>query len=274
MLPFRYSTKFFPLRKNGNIFAYFASFYRKDKPVTLTPGYPSCDLELMALTSCIEYFLKCDVKYNLVFPICQDHIDVYFLDNLIALQDKYRDFDLSRLFLTIRHDATFDKDIYKNIVSRKINLVARVTETIKFSLDSISKDWRYLHIDYYSFSNSTDIEIQKIVFQNFVQLTHRLNKKVFVTGVDTQGISDFCDHVGLDYKSGKHLNNIIDLKIINGTDRELEVIHCVTKGMSNSEIADALFIATSTVQNHIKNIIRKNGLLNRNGIIQTCSVYK
>ena len=47
------------------------------------------------------------------------------------------------------------------------------------------------------------------------------------------------------------------------TTRELEVLKLVAKGMSNREIADALFISENTVKNHVRNILEKLHLHSR-----------
>lgn len=47
------------------------------------------------------------------------------------------------------------------------------------------------------------------------------------------------------------------------TDREQEVLGLVTEGKTNREIAEALFIAESTVNFHMKNILSKLHLRNR-----------
>jgi len=47
------------------------------------------------------------------------------------------------------------------------------------------------------------------------------------------------------------------------TDREQEVLQLVTEGRTNREIAEALFIAESTVNFHMKNILSKLHLRNR-----------
>ncbi len=47
------------------------------------------------------------------------------------------------------------------------------------------------------------------------------------------------------------------------TDREQEVLQLVTEGKTNREIAEALFIAESTVNFHMKNILSKLHLRNR-----------
>lgn len=47
------------------------------------------------------------------------------------------------------------------------------------------------------------------------------------------------------------------------TDREMEVLHLLTTGASNHEIADALVIAENTVKNHVRSILTKLGVKNR-----------
>ena len=43
----------------------------------------------------------------------------------------------------------------------------------------------------------------------------------------------------------------------NLTNRELEVLHLIADGLSNQEIADALFITLKTVKTHVSNILSK-----------------
>lgn len=47
------------------------------------------------------------------------------------------------------------------------------------------------------------------------------------------------------------------------TDRELEVLGLVAKGMNNREIAKELFISDNTVKNHVRNILEKLQLHSR-----------
>ena len=47
------------------------------------------------------------------------------------------------------------------------------------------------------------------------------------------------------------------------TAREKEVLELITKGRSNKEIADVLFIAEKTVKTHISNILSKLHVTNR-----------
>jgi DNA-binding NarL/FixJ family response regulator len=47
------------------------------------------------------------------------------------------------------------------------------------------------------------------------------------------------------------------------TKRELEVLDLMAQGATNAQIGDRLFIAMSTVQTHVKNVLRKLGARNR-----------
>ena len=47
------------------------------------------------------------------------------------------------------------------------------------------------------------------------------------------------------------------------TPREIDVLRCVAQGMSNKQIAQTLFISTTTVRSHVSSVIRKLNLENR-----------
>ena len=47
------------------------------------------------------------------------------------------------------------------------------------------------------------------------------------------------------------------------SDREMEVLQCVVRGMSNKEIAGLLQISHQTVKNHVTSILRKFGVEDR-----------
>jgi two-component system, NarL family, response regulator DegU len=50
------------------------------------------------------------------------------------------------------------------------------------------------------------------------------------------------------------------------TRRELEIVNCIACGESNKVIAETLFISEKTVKNHVRNILKKMGLVDRTQI--------
>jgi len=47
------------------------------------------------------------------------------------------------------------------------------------------------------------------------------------------------------------------------TERELDVLRAIARGLSNQEIADALSISTYTVRSHVRSILSKLSFSNR-----------
>ncbi len=53
------------------------------------------------------------------------------------------------------------------------------------------------------------------------------------------------------------------------SQRELDVLKLIAKGMSNDQIASTLFISPHTVKNHVSNVYRKMGMDDRTQVAIT-----
>jgi DNA-binding NarL/FixJ family response regulator len=58
------------------------------------------------------------------------------------------------------------------------------------------------------------------------------------------------------------------------SDRELQVLRCMAKGQTTSQIATALFISENTVKTHIRHILEKLGVGNRAQAVATAAEMK
>lgn len=84
---------------------------------------------------------------------------------------------------------------------------------------------------------------------------------------DTCGGKQFyCGHV-IDIiaeKTGEDAHGCLGISL---SERELEIIKLIAKGMTNKEIADDLCLSAHTVNTHRKNIMNKLGIKNTAGIV-------
>lgn len=58
------------------------------------------------------------------------------------------------------------------------------------------------------------------------------------------------------------------------TRREKMILKMVSKGCTNKQIAEKLFISTNTVKNHLKNIFKKLGACNRIEALRKAAVVR
>ena len=62
--------------------------------------------------------------------------------------------------------------------------------------------------------------------------------------------------------------NEIELKKLNLTNREHEVLQLLTKGHSNAEIAERLFLSLSTIKTHVSNLLLKMEVRSRTQAVE------
>ena len=60
----------------------------------------------------------------------------------------------------------------------------------------------------------------------------------------------------------------------NLTKRELEVLQCIVEGLSNSQIAEKLYISIRTVEGHKSNLINKTGVKNTISLVMYALKHK
>jgi two-component system, NarL family, response regulator LiaR len=143
----------------------------------------------------------------------------------------------------------FIKEVIRK--SRHIVLYGAVVAAMVFVLKWLQ--WKYLITD-----NSIDIYIGLIaVFFTLlgVWVASQLTKPKIKTVVVEKEVflpqqEDF-------------IINEIELKKLNLTNREYEVLQLLVQGNSNAEIADKLYLSLSTVKTHVSNLFVKMEVKNR-----------
>lgn len=58
------------------------------------------------------------------------------------------------------------------------------------------------------------------------------------------------------------------------TRKESEVLHCLSEGMRNQQIADQMGLSVNTVKTHLKNIYKKIGVDSRTAAIRHAILNK
>lgn len=68
--------------------------------------------------------------------------------------------------------------------------------------------------------------------------------------------------------------NEVELRKLNLTNREYEVLQQLSKGLSNAEIGEQLFLSLSTVKTHVSNLFFKMDVKNRTQAIEKAKRLK
>jgi ATP/maltotriose-dependent transcriptional regulator MalT len=67
---------------------------------------------------------------------------------------------------------------------------------------------------------------------------------------------------------GDNTVNEIELKKLNLSTREYEVLQLLVQGLTNAEIAGKLFVSLSTVKTHVSNLFAKMDVKNRTQVVE------
>ena len=120
------------------------------------------------------------------------------------------------------------------------------------------------------------------MFNAFVkQMTQNypnINRVALITSyVDKNILKNFKEVIELNDNKQKVINKILNLQNNNEetsaqnesvdlSNREVDVLVCVAKGMTNKDISDMLNISVHTVITHRKNIVKKTGIKSVSGL--------
>ncbi len=143
----------------------------------------------------------------------------------------------------------FFKKIFLN--SRHIILYGLLLAILVFTLKWLQ--WKFLIVD-----NSLDIYIGLIaVFFTILGVwlaTHLVKTKVKTVVVEKEVYVETSDENRI---------NESELKKLNLSSREYEVLQLLAKGYSNADIAETLFVSISTVKSHVSNLFVKMDVKSR-----------
>lgn len=76
------------------------------------------------------------------------------------------------------------------------------------------------------------------------------------------------------YRSGEFSVNETELKKLNLSNREYEVLRFLAKGQSNTDIAENLFLSLSTIKTHVSNLYLKMDVKSRTQAIEKAKRLK
>jgi NarL family two-component system response regulator LiaR len=155
---------------------------------------------------------------------------------------------------------TFLKNIF--LKTQYIILYGLLLAILVFALKWFQ--WKFLIVD-----NSLDIYIGLIaVFFTILGIwvaTQLIKPKVQTVIVEKEVYISQSDELTI---------NETELKKLNLSNREYEVLQLLTKGYSNAEIAKKLFLSLSTVKTHVSNLFVKMDVKSRTQAIEKAKKLK
>jgi len=154
----------------------------------------------------------------------------------------------------------FLKDIWHKL--RPIALYGVLMAVLVFALKWLQ--WKYLITD-----NASDVYVGLIaVFFTLLGTwvaTQFAKPKIQTVVVEKEIYRD---------QPGDSALNETELKKLNLTTREYEVLQLLTQGYTNAEIADKLYLSLSTVKTHVSNLFVKMDVKNRTQALEKANRLK
>lgn len=168
------------------------------------------------------------------------HIVYEGLSNLILKSENH--FYLYRI-------NDFD-EITKLNLKEKINIVVLNPVTLQNRLNNFMKFKQ----------NNPEISWIALIYSYFDnEILNKFDDKIFITEPTQQIIQKL-------FRSSNNQNDYTDNKFTELTEREIDILTQLVKGLSNKEIADELNISIHTVISHRKNITEKTGIKSLPGL--------
>jgi DNA-binding CsgD family transcriptional regulator len=185
----------------------------------------------------------------------------------------------SRILKERRPEAVYDTeaaDVYKPIIVDAGHSSSYVVAPVIVADAVIG----FLHADYNTTGRRVDVVDRDVLWafsQGFAQLYERavLRERLTEQRERMRAALAATDELlegrgGMTLDSGDSatvarpsVRREIDTGVEQLTDRELEVLALLAEGATNSQIAEELVVAQSTVKTHVKHILRKLGVANR-----------
>jgi two-component system, NarL family, nitrate/nitrite response regulator NarL len=136
---------------------------------------------------------------------------------------------------------------------------------------------RYPHIKILTLSMSGQADlVTQMVEEASIQgyVVKNIGKQELISAIEkiAAGGNYFSQEVLDELANQKQIR--IENEEVRLTERELDIIRCIEKEMSNREIAEALFISERTVETHRKNIFRKTGASSLIGLVKYAYEHK
>jgi DNA-binding NarL/FixJ family response regulator len=108
--------------------------------------------------------------------------------------------------------------------------------------------------------NNPEISWIALIYSYFDnEILNKFDDKIFITEPTQQIIQKL-------FRSSNNQNDYTDNKFTELTEREIDILTQLVKGLSNKEIADELNISIHTVISHRKNITEKTGIKSLPGL--------